>query len=406
MIQSDFLEPSSRRRDQLEPVRISGQHYMSKMTAETKRNNKAATQFPGFSFPTTTPVPDQVFNELLSILTGAELKVLLYICRRTFGFRKDRDKISLDQLVNGIRKKNGKVLDSGTGLSRPTVIRSLNSLARKNVIIRKKNQSPKRGSEPTTFSLNILNLASRGRVESNNETRGVSKVNLGESHGRDPQQTTRQQTNIQQPALVASLMKYGLTQKTAGRLVDQHGEKRVAEKIDFLVFRLKETPGKIKSPGGWLRRAVEDDYDPPEGYRFPADREKEAAEKQKRSKSTKRNKANLSKAQAAASEERRKKDQETLIALQKQYGTTSSEREMWQDILDELKTEASGMTYASAKGVHLLTIDDETAVFAATNSFAVERIRENMATLLAEMFRKRGCEVHDMRAVILGESVQ
>jgi hypothetical protein len=44
--------------------------------------------FPGFQFPTTTPVPDEVFDVLMPQLRGAELKVLLYICRRTFGFKK------------------------------------------------------------------------------------------------------------------------------------------------------------------------------------------------------------------------------------------------------------------------------------------------------------------------------
>ena len=74
---------------------------------------KKATQvntpfrFAGFSAPRYTQVPDQLFDELLSVLTGAELKVLLYICRRTFGFKKDSDNISINQMLNGIRRKDG-----------------------------------------------------------------------------------------------------------------------------------------------------------------------------------------------------------------------------------------------------------------------------------------------------------
>jgi len=40
-------------------------------------------------------VPDAVVDEFMVDLTGADLKALLYIIRRTFGFKKDRDDISL-----------------------------------------------------------------------------------------------------------------------------------------------------------------------------------------------------------------------------------------------------------------------------------------------------------------------
>jgi hypothetical protein len=48
---------------------------------------------PGFRRPTTTPVPDELFDEWLAVLSGAELKCLLYIVRRTLGFKKDADAI-------------------------------------------------------------------------------------------------------------------------------------------------------------------------------------------------------------------------------------------------------------------------------------------------------------------------
>ncbi len=44
--------------------------------------------FQGFRSPTYTPVPDELFDDLMSTLSGAGLKVLLYIVRRTFGFKK------------------------------------------------------------------------------------------------------------------------------------------------------------------------------------------------------------------------------------------------------------------------------------------------------------------------------
>jgi hypothetical protein len=76
------------------------------------QNQTTTPEFRGFRSPNTTPVPDEVFDELLADLSGAEIKVLLYICRRTFGWKKERDTISLNQLVNGIHKKDGEILVS------------------------------------------------------------------------------------------------------------------------------------------------------------------------------------------------------------------------------------------------------------------------------------------------------
>jgi hypothetical protein len=45
-------------------------------------------QFTGYASPNYTPVPDELFDEQLPDLSGAELKVLLYVIRRTFGFKR------------------------------------------------------------------------------------------------------------------------------------------------------------------------------------------------------------------------------------------------------------------------------------------------------------------------------
>ena len=94
-------------------------------------NHNNHPQFPGFTRPTTTPVPDEVFDILMEQLSHAELRVLLYIIRRTFGFKKDKDDISLSQMVNGIKTKQGKVLDGGTGLARSGVAKAIKGLLEK-----------------------------------------------------------------------------------------------------------------------------------------------------------------------------------------------------------------------------------------------------------------------------------
>ena len=110
-------------------------------------------EFQGFQFPTTTPVPDEVFDILLPQLTHAEVRVLLYIIRRTFGFKKEKDNISLGQMVNGITTREGRVLDGGTGLAKSGVAKAIKGLLEKRVIVAQRNRSQERGNEPTTYAL-------------------------------------------------------------------------------------------------------------------------------------------------------------------------------------------------------------------------------------------------------------
>jgi hypothetical protein len=92
----------------------------------------------------TTHIPNILFDELLTSLTGSELKILLVILRKTNGWidqktgkRKSRDKISYKQF------------QSKTGISKRSVIRAVNSLIDSNYIA------------ATDFEGSILNAENR-----------------------------------------------------------------------------------------------------------------------------------------------------------------------------------------------------------------------------------------------------
>ncbi len=112
-------------------------------------------KFEGFCSPNTTQVPDEFFDVLSPHLSGGEVKVLLYIIRRTFGFKKDRDNISLSQMLNGIIKKNGDRLDFGAGMSKPSLCRALKTLTEKEIIIPTKQFDYKGGCIATNYQLNF-----------------------------------------------------------------------------------------------------------------------------------------------------------------------------------------------------------------------------------------------------------
>src|SRR5215212_5443220 len=95
------------------------------------KSDRPPLQFEGFDNPTTTPVPDVFFDVLAAQLTEAELRVLLYVLRRTFGFKKESDTISLKQMVDGIKTRDGKILDRGTGMAKSAVARGAQGLVDK-----------------------------------------------------------------------------------------------------------------------------------------------------------------------------------------------------------------------------------------------------------------------------------
>jgi len=111
--------------------------------------------FAGLRAPQATHVPDELFDWVMAYLTGAELKVVLYIVRRTFGFKKDADAISLNQLCHGIVRRDGRRLDLGTGLKRPTVLEALRSLRAKNLITAVQILDSATGSRPTVYALKL-----------------------------------------------------------------------------------------------------------------------------------------------------------------------------------------------------------------------------------------------------------
>jgi len=104
--------------------------------------------------PTTTPLPDEIYDVWAPRLGEAELKVLLYIVRRTLGFRKGSDAISLTQFLEGIVARDGRVLDHGCGVkSRPNVVRALKGLEDKGLIRVGKRRAAAGDRDVTIYAL-------------------------------------------------------------------------------------------------------------------------------------------------------------------------------------------------------------------------------------------------------------
>lgn len=87
--------------------------------------------------PNSYQKPNLYTDKLMRFLTGDEWKTLDYALRRTFGFQRDKDRISVSQFMNGNGRldEDGAPVEYGTGLSREAQIRALNELMRFGILV-------------------------------------------------------------------------------------------------------------------------------------------------------------------------------------------------------------------------------------------------------------------------------
>lgn len=105
--------------------------------------------------PNTTQVPNHFLDFIASGLKPGELRVALYIIRRTYGFQKEQDYVSLSQLTRGIVRRDGTRQDTGTGLTRASVVAAVEGLERRGLLaVHRRPGSAGKSAETTSYSLN------------------------------------------------------------------------------------------------------------------------------------------------------------------------------------------------------------------------------------------------------------
>jgi hypothetical protein len=120
--------------------------------------------FQGFPKPNYTQLPNEILDRWLPALTGAEVKVLLYIARRTFGFHEQQAKIGLRRICSGIPGK-----DSGTGLHLETALAAVRGLEKKGALLCNGGAGPRNGVR-STYSIKLMETAA-DRTENPNGSR-------------------------------------------------------------------------------------------------------------------------------------------------------------------------------------------------------------------------------------------
>ena len=105
------------------------------------------------------PIPNAYIDRYLADLSGAEVKVLLAILRRTAGWRKESDEISLSQI------------EKMTGLDRKSVIAGLRGLLKRGLIAQTKDSA---GSRAASYTC-VVPSSTGGKIRFN-PSRGIAII--------------------------------------------------------------------------------------------------------------------------------------------------------------------------------------------------------------------------------------
>jgi hypothetical protein len=166
-------------------------------------------------------------------------------------------------------------------------------------------------------------------------------------------------------------------------LARRYSRRRILEKIDFLRYVQETTPAKIKKPRGWLRRAIEENYSAPDGYKSQQQRAAEAAGEAFQPQALVSPPGEQNQEPDERREEEEPKPTDRLAQLQAQYGTTQRELDLWLQVLKELKLSLTRVTFSAwFPQTHLLKLEEGVAVISVPNKAAQEWLSQRLAGLI------------------------
>jgi len=304
--------------------------------------------YEGFTTPNGTFVPDDVFDVLAPRLSEAELRVLLYIVRRTFGFGKHADAISLKQLTEGITARDGRVLDHGTGMSRKGVIGGIKGLLGKGIINVNRRLDERGENQVNVYTLRfregVVSGGNYGRYPTTPPpvTAGTPQEAVLQESVRQQHDATRPGTNTPpsaplrpdvvvspsrdpaygRPDLYEQLRDLGVHHHTASKLLREQDHPQVEQLLAYVSQRLQQGWTPHESVAAWLVAAIRGKYRLPDQDAGRSHEDERVAERQ-------------TLAAALAERERERSDEELqrgreakLLAL----GIEQNTDKVWQEV--------------------------------------------------------------------------
>lgn len=238
-------------------------------------NNKQTinTNFQGFEEPSENwfKLPN-IWTDITSGMSSfAELKVVEYVLRHTWGFHEfgKMKKITLDEFENGRKKSNGTRMDKGIGMRKQAIISGLRQAVKDGYLIEEVDKSDK-GRIRKFYGLKMLHLGSideGGEGESKqryeNHTSGVRQSHSRTMKYTPPSEKETYERNLRKTVngdvkLIRNMTNLNIPDEQADYIADyileELGDKHSA-KFYKLVSRkvpegvIRQTISEIKADG-------------------------------------------------------------------------------------------------------------------------------------------------------------
>src|SRR5437588_10886257 len=138
--------------------------------------------FVGFNKPETNffRLPNEWTDITARVTSLAEMKLIEYVLKHTWGYSEFDmvKKITTDEFMSGRKKKDGTRVDSGTGLSKPSVIAGLKSAVEHGLLTEEVDDSDKARIKKY-YKLRMKPSVDENNTDSNDPHADVKNVHIG-----------------------------------------------------------------------------------------------------------------------------------------------------------------------------------------------------------------------------------
>lgn len=374
--------------------------------------------FRGFDVPRQNwfKMPNTWTDITAGITSLAELKVIEYVLKHTWGYREygQNKRITTDEFMHGRRKKDGTRMDLGTGLSKPSVVAGLRSAVAHGFLEEitddrdlariKKYYSLKMQPGTVVNDEPITEEEPPPTPEEDQETPGVKNLNsdvknlnIGgnmlnikgkESLHRSEKDTLErhQQTDTESNnnttdstasdnVVVADLLNLGISRPVARKLARNFPADYISLKQEYLEFLVAARPQEVKKPAAWLRKAIEDDYGAPDGFVSREVRQRQGREEKHRNQAILAAQEQEREHREATEKARAEEIAEKRQRLHIHYGTTAEDLAFWETARTELSFTTPGAVQALIANAEMLKLQEDRVILGIPHAFQFQQLQ-------------------------------
>lgn len=181
--------------------------------------------------PNTSSIPNILFDYWMNRLSPAQFKVLMCVARKTYGWHKHNDLISIKQI------------ETMTGLHRSGIIKNIDSLIEIGLINKIKSKTPDGDDAPNRYEINVY-CVEGGSLQ--NRLGVVDTVDQGVVYSVDPQKKDYTKENIQNSSTCADPPQNRVNAAEAAEMKSVHVKKDFTDDIKQLAESVIEAIVAVK----------------------------------------------------------------------------------------------------------------------------------------------------------------